>query len=99
MKDKLKKGSTRARFEVGVGSWAVPAARSFPGAVKRMLVYQFERELARQNLTRAMLAERMGTSRAAINRLLDPENPSITLQTIEKITLILGRRLHVYLDE
>jgi DNA-binding Xre family transcriptional regulator len=46
-----------------------------------------------------MLAERMGTSRAAINRLLDPENPSITLQTIEKITLILGRRLHVYLDE
>lgn len=49
---------------------------------KRMLAYQFERAMANQGISRVAMAKRMGTSRAALNRLLDPQNPSVTLQTI-----------------
>lgn len=49
---------------------------------KRMLAYQFERAMATQDVTRVEMAKRMGTSRAALNRLLDSNNPSVTLQTI-----------------
>lgn len=71
---------------------------AFTRAVKRMIAYQLEREMLRQNYTRARLASEMGTSRAAVNRLLDPTNPSVTLQTLEKVAEILGRRLEIYFN-
>ena len=45
-----------------------------------------------KKLTVSALAKRMHTSRAAINRILDPANPSITLGTLEKAALALGKR-------
>lgn len=72
---------------------------SFAHSVKRMLAYQIEREMARQNLTRARMAELMGTSRAALNRLLDPANESVTLQTMEKAAGVLGKKLHILLND
>ncbi len=57
---------------------------------KRMLSYQIEREMARQSISRVDMAKRMNTSRAALNRLLDPENNSVTLQTIESAAAALG---------
>jgi hypothetical protein len=41
------------------------------------------------------MAERMKTSRAALNRLLDPANSSVTLQTLERAASVLGKRLQV----
>ena len=64
---------------------------------KRMLVYQIERALAKQDINRAQLAVMMKTSRAAVNRLLDPKNNSVNLQTIERVTTILGKKLHLFL--
>ena len=72
---------------------------SFVSSVKRMLAYQVEREMARQSLTRARMAEMMGTSRAALNRLLDPDNDSVTLQTMEKAAEVLGKRLQIFLND
>ncbi len=72
---------------------------SFAHSVKRMLAYQVEREMARQGLTRARMAELMGTSRAALNRLLDPDNNSVTLQTMEKVAEVLGKRLQIFLND
>jgi antitoxin HicB len=72
---------------------------SFAHSVKRMLAYQIERETARQHITRARMAELMNTSRAAINRLLDPDNDSVTLQTMEKAADILGKRLQIFLND
>ena len=72
---------------------------SFVSSVKRMLAYQVEREMARQSLTRARMADMMGTSRAALNRLLDPDNDSVTLQTMEKAAEVLGKRLQIFLND
>jgi DNA-binding Xre family transcriptional regulator len=66
-------------------------------AVKRVIAFQIEQLMAAQNLTRTAMAERMNTSRVALNRLLDPANPSVTLQTLERAASVLGKRLQVEL--
>jgi DNA-binding Xre family transcriptional regulator len=68
-------------------------------AVKRVLAYQVEQEMKQRNLSKTEMARRMGTSRAALNRLLDPKNTSITLQTLSKVAQTLGKRLQIFLTE
>ena len=66
-------------------------------AVKRVIAYQVERMMKEQNLTKTEMSRRMNTSRAALDRLLDPTNQSITLQTLERAAKALGRRLQITL--
>jgi antitoxin HicB len=66
-------------------------------AWKRVIAYQISKLMREQNLTKTEMAQRMQTSRAAIDRLLDPENTSATLVTLEKAALVLGKRLQVAL--
>jgi DNA-binding Xre family transcriptional regulator len=67
----------------------------FASKVKRAVADQIEEELYKNKLTKTILANRMGTSRTAINRLLDPENTSVTLNTLEKVALALSKRLKI----
>ena len=55
-------------------------------AVKRVLAYQIGELMKSQNLSKAEMARRMKTSRAALDRLLDPENRSVTLNTMESVS-------------
>ena len=64
-------------------------------AIKRVIAYQVAQLMEEQNLTKTEMAERMKTSRAALNRLLDPANRSVTLQTLESAALALEKRLRV----
>jgi len=64
-------------------------------AIKRVIAFELEQEMKKQNLTKSELAEKMKTSRTAINRLLDPDNTSISLKTMEKIARALGKKLRV----
>lgn len=66
-----------------------PVLSNTKPAPKQMIAYQIAREMARQKLTRQEMADRMGTSRAALNRLLDPKNESITLLTLTKAAEVL----------
>ncbi|MBF0179008.1 MAG: XRE family transcriptional regulator [Magnetococcales bacterium] len=66
-------------------------------AVKRVFAYQVARMMAQQNLSKSEMARRMKTSRAVLDRLLDPANRSITLQTMEGAALAMGARLKVEL--
>lgn len=66
-------------------------------AVKRVIAFQIEREMQRRKLTKTAMASRMKTSRAALERLLDPTNASITLSTLERAALALGKKLRVEL--
>ncbi|MCI0577226.1 MAG: helix-turn-helix domain-containing protein [Chloroflexi bacterium] len=66
-------------------------------AWKRVIAFQIAQLMKEQNLSKAELARRMQTSRAAVDRLLDPENESATLATLEKAALAVGRRLQVAL--
>ena len=64
-------------------------------AIKRVIAYQLEQEMKAQNITKTKLAEMMNTSRAVVNRLLNPDNSSLTLSTLESATHALGKRLNI----
>ncbi len=66
-------------------------------AAKRVLSFQIEKEMMRKGFTKVEMANRMRTSRTAANRLLDPENVSVTLNTLEKAALVLGKKLSIRL--
>lgn len=66
-------------------------------AIKRVVAYQVGQYMLNRGLTKTEMARRMHTSRASLDRLLDPENSSITLQTLERAARALGRRLHIAL--
>ena len=66
-------------------------------AAKRVLAFEIARLMAEQQLSKAEMARRMNTSRAAVDRLLDYDSESATLATLEKAAAALGRRLQVAL--
>ncbi len=66
-------------------------------AIKRVVAYQIELEMQKSKLSKTALAQKMHTSRSALDRLLDPDNVSVTLQTLERAALALGKRLKVEL--
>lgn len=66
-------------------------------AIKRVVAYQIAEEMKLKNLTKTEMAIRMKTSRAALERLLDPNNASITLFTLERAASALGKKLKVEL--
>jgi antitoxin HicB len=66
-------------------------------AVKRLVAFQLQQRMTEQNLTKAELARRMGTSRSALDRLLDPDNASVTLLTLERAAKALGQRIRIEL--
>ena len=53
-------------------------------ALKRVLARQLEAAMKDQNVSKAEMAKRMRTSRAALDRLLDPGNDAVTLTTLQK---------------
>ncbi len=59
-------------------------------AVKRIVAVQIERAMEKRELTKAEVARRMHTSRAAVDRLLDPQNGSVTLNTLYKAAAAVG---------
>ncbi|MCC5888851.1 MAG: XRE family transcriptional regulator [Gammaproteobacteria bacterium] len=67
-------------------------------AVKRFIAHQLAAKMAEENLSKAEMARRMETSRSALDRLLDPDNSSVTLQTLQSAAQALGGRLKVELD-
>ncbi len=68
-------------------------------AMKRVLAFQIANAMKEQKLTKAAMARRMKTSRSALDRLLDPSVPSVTLLTIERAVRALGRRLQIEMVE
>jgi len=66
-------------------------------AIKRVIAYQIAQEMKRRKLTKSEMATRMNTSRAALERLLDPSNASVTLSTLERAASALGKTLKIEL--
>lgn len=66
-------------------------------AVKRVLARQIGLQMEEQKLSKAEMAKRMNTSRTALNRLLDPDSDSVTLNTLFKAATAVGRQLHMEL--
>ncbi len=66
-------------------------------AVKRVIAWQIEQEMAAQNITKTSMAKKMHTSRAALNRLLDASDTSLTLTTLASAAAVLGKKIKVEL--
>ena len=64
-------------------------------AVKEVLAYQLEQAMLEQKLSRRRLAERMGTSRSQVGRLLDPTDGNVTLATLQRAAAIIGRKVRL----
>lgn len=64
-------------------------------AIKEVLARQIEQAMKAQKLSRKRLAERMGTSRSQIGRLLDPTDGNVTLTTLQRAAAMLGRKVRL----
>jgi antitoxin HicB len=63
-------------------------------AIKRVLSFQLEKELKKQKLTKTQLAKKMHTSRAAVNRILDPTR-TCSLKSLAMAVAALGKHLEI----
>ena len=66
-------------------------------AIKRVIARQLGALMQDQGLTKSSLARRMKTSRAQLDRLLDPENEAVTLGTLTRAAQAVGRNLRMEL--
>ena len=66
-------------------------------ALKRVFALAIADEMHRQQLKKSTFAKQMHTSRAALDRLLDPDNASVTLATLSRAAKAIGRKLKVEL--
>lgn len=66
-------------------------------AIKRVLVWQIEQAMTEQGISKSEMAKRMKTSRAQLDRLLDPENDKVQLDTVQRAAAAVGRTLHLEL--
>ncbi|WP_271409315.1 XRE family transcriptional regulator [Pseudomonas sp. Q1-7] len=66
-------------------------------ALKRVIAWQIEQAMKEQHLSKKALAERMHTSRSALDRALDQNDGSMTLATLAAAAQALGRRVEIRL--
>ena len=66
-------------------------------AIKRVLARQLEAAMKEKKVSRTEMARRMHTSRAALNRLLNPGHDSVTLATLRKAATVVGREIRLEL--
>ncbi len=66
------------------------------GAVKRLLTRQIMDAMKASKISKSEMARRMNTSRSQLDRLLDPDNTKIRLDTLYKAARAVGR--HVRLE-
>ena len=62
-------------------------------AIKRVLAWQLERAMQQQQKSKQAMAKELRTSRSQLDRLLDPQNVSVTLDTITRAAKALGKRV------
>jgi antitoxin HicB len=66
-------------------------------AIKAVIARQLASEMKKQGITKPKMAELMKTSRAQIDRLLDPDNGSATIESLQRAARIVGRELRLQL--
>jgi antitoxin HicB len=93
MKKKGRIGSSFDEFLKQEGIYEEVTAR----AIKRVIARQLDALMQQQRLSKSELAKRMRTSRAQLDRVLDPDNESVTLGTLTRAARAVGRQLHMEL--
>ena len=68
-------------------------------AIKRVIAWQLRQEMQRKRITKKAMADRLRTSRSQLDRLLDPQYAGVTLSTLSRAAMVLGKRLKVQVIE
>ena len=66
-------------------------------AIKKVIAWQLAEEMKKKRITKKRLAELMHTSRAQIDRILDPDKGNVTIETLQRAASLLGRQLRLEL--
>jgi antitoxin HicB len=66
-------------------------------AIKRVLARQLAEEMKQKKITKTEMATKMQTSRAQLDRLLDPEKTGVSIDTIQRAASVVGRQLRIEL--
>ena len=66
--------------------------------MKRVIVWQIQQPMSDKKITKTMLAKKMNTRRASLNRLLDEEDTSLTLTTLASAAAVLGKKFKNHLN-
>lgn len=68
-------------------------------ASKRVLAWQIETAMKEQHITKQKMASRMKTSRTQVDRLLDPKNDKVSLETIHRAASAVGKRVRILFED
>ena len=68
-------------------------------ALKRVVAWQLAQLMKERRISRVEMAKRMKTSRTQVNRLLDPANESIQLDTIQRAAEAVGKRINITFED
>jgi len=68
-------------------------------AWKRVLSWEVSEAMKKEGITKSEMAKRMGTSRSQLERLLDPQNPQVLLETVQRAAAAVGKRLTIGLTD
>jgi DNA-binding Xre family transcriptional regulator len=66
-------------------------------AIKEIIARQILQLMQEKKISKVQMSQRMGTSRSALNRLLDLKNASVSLKTLDRAAVCLGKRLSIHL--
>ena len=66
-------------------------------AVRRVIAWQLAGEMDKKGISKVRMAEMMQTSRAQLDRVLDPNSGNVTLETLHRAAQLLGRKLNLEL--
>ena len=103
MKDRKSKKKSRGSidrtetFDEFLGKNGI-LAETEDAAIKEIIADQIQIAMDKQHLSKTKMAARMKTSRRQLDRLLDPNNPSVTLTTLRRAASAVGRNLRVELE-
>lgn len=64
-------------------------------AIKKVVAWQIQQGMKQENLSKTSMARRMGTSRGQLDRLLDPTEGNVSLETLQRAATALGRELRI----
>ena len=64
-------------------------------ALKRLVALQIADIMQESKMTKTLLAQKLQTSRSQVDRLLDPDNTSITLESLEHLARAVGKQLRI----
>jgi len=93
MADTKHRGDTLDSFLEGQGDLAEFQAR----AIKEVIAWQLAEEMKERKLSKSRLATMMHTSRTQVDRVLDPNDGNVTIETLQRAAAVVGRRVQLVL--